>query len=268
MILALLLTAFLSVGSVFLPGLIAPASRMLHVLGTPFRAAATAFADRVEAVWDYSFRYQALKDRVETLEAQVAEMAEENRTAEDALEENVRLRELLELRQARNDLTFESATITGRSGNSWESVMTISKGTSSGIRVDMCVVTENGYLVGIVTDAGANWATVTTLIDPGTSLGALVDESAENVILNGELDAMIQGQCRLSYVSMDAELAVGDTVLTSGLGGIYPAGLPIGTVIETGVTASGMERYALVEPLAHLGELKQVFVIKAFDTVE
>ena len=268
MILALLLTAFLSVGSVFLPGLIAPASRALHVLGTPFRAVATAFAARVEAVYDYAFRYQALKDRVEVLEAQVAEMAEENRTAEDALAENERLRELLQLRQARNDLTFESARITKWSGNSWESVMTISKGTTSGVQLNMCVVTENGYLVGVVTDVGPNWATVTTLIDPGTSLGAMVDETSENAILTSDLDAMSQGLCRLSYVDMSAQLAVGNTVLTSGLGGVVPAGLPIGTVTETGVTASGMERYALVEPLAQLKELKQVFVIKAFDTVE
>lgn len=267
-IIALLLTAAISVGSVFLPNLTAPATHVLGVLGTPFRAAASFFTDRVEAAYDYAFRYQALVDRVARLEAQVAEMSEENRTAQSALEENQRLRDLLDLRQARADFVFESASVTGRSSTSWASTLTISKGSSSGVERDMCVVTENGYLVGVVTDVGPNWATVTTLIDPDTSMGAMVVRTEDAAILSSDLDSMSQGRCRLTYLDSGATLAEGDTVVTSGLGGVYPSGITVGTVLEEGYTISGMERYAVVAPAADLGGLRQVFVIKDFDVVE
>ena len=267
-VLALLLAAFISVGSIFVPNLVAPASRALGVLGTPFRALAGAFADRVEAAYDYAFRYQAMENRLEELEAQVAEMADENRTAEEALAENERLRELLELRQARTDLVFESARITGHSANSWESTYTISKGTTCGIQVNMCAVTEHGYLVGVVTEAGPNWATIATVLDPSTSIGATVEETGDAAILTSDLDDMSQGYCRLSYVDAEAELSAGDTVLTSGLGGVFPAGIAVGTIVEEGTSTSGMERYATIKPSAQLDELEQVVVIKAFDIVD
>ena len=265
---ALLLTAIISLSSVFLPGLTRPVRHAFTVLGTPFRAVSTYFVDKVEAAYSYAFSYRTLQQRVDELEQQVADMAEENRTARAALEENERLRELLKLSQKRNDLTFEMASVTARGSNSWDSTLTISKGTSDGVETGMCVITETGSLVGVVSDAGGSWATVTTLIDPAISMGACVEESSENCILTGDLNAMSRGLCCLSYLEPDAVLAEGDTVLTSGLGGVYPAGIVIGTVQEEGLASSGMERYAMVQPAADLDALEQVFVIKAFDVVE
>lgn len=268
LIVALLLTAGISVGSVFLPDLTGPARRVLGVLGTPFRAAATFVTDKIQAGYDYLFQYQALQERVAELEAQLAEMGEENRQAQSALEENERLRDLLKLRQAHRDFTFESATVTGRSATSWDSTLTLSKGASSGIEVDMCVVTEHGALVGVITEVGTNWATVTTLIDPEIRIGAAVSETGDAAVLTSDLDHMSQGTCALSYLSSSATLEAGDEVVTSGLGGVYPSGILIGTVTEVGETASGMERYAVVEPAVALDDLKQVFVITSFDVVE
>lgn len=268
LIVALLLTAAISLGSVFLPNLTAPATHVLGVMATPFRAVATFFTDRVEAAYDYAFRYHAMQNRLAELENQVAEMSEENRQAQAALEENQRLRELLGLQQAHSDFVFVSAAVTGRSASSWSSTLTLSRGSAAGLAEDMCVVTEQGWLVGVVTDVGPNWATVATLVDPQISLGARVERTGDAAILTSDLDHMSRNTCRLSYLSSDAALKAGDTVTTSGLGGVYPAGLTVGTVIEEGTTASGMERYAVVEPSVQLGELKQVFVIQAFDVVE
>lgn len=268
LIIALLLTAGISVGSVFVPNLTGPARRVLGVLGTPFRAVATFVTDKIQGAYDYAFSYGALQDRVKELEAQVAQMGEENRRAQTALEENERLRDLLDLRQAHRDFTFESATVTGRSATSWSSTLTISKGTSCGVEKDMCVVTENGELVGVISEVGANWATVSTLIDPNISLGASVVETEDAAILTSDLDSMSQGLCRLSYLSSSAELKEGNEVVTSGLGGVYPSGIVIGRVVEQGTTSSGMERYALVQPAVVLEDLKQVFVVTSFDVVE
>lgn len=268
LIIALLLTAAISVGSVFVPNLTGPAARALGVLGTPFRAAATFVTGKIQAAYDYAFQYQAMQERLAELEGQVAEMEEENRRAQTALEENERLRDLLDLRRAHRDFTFESATVTGRSATSWSSTLTIGKGSSCGIQEDMCVVTEHGALVGVISEVGPNWATVTTLIDPAISIGALVSRTEDAAILTSDLDSMSQGMCTLSYLPSSAGLEAGDEVVTSGLGGVYPSGILIGRVVEEGETTSGMEHYALVEPAVELEDLKQVFVVTSFDVVE
>ena len=268
LVVAVLLTAAIGIGSAFVPGLTAPVQRALGVLATPFRAAASFFVDRVEAAYDYAFRYQSLKNRVAELEEQVADMEEENRRAQSALEENDRLRDLLKLKKAHSDFTLVSANVTARSATSWSSTLTLSKGSGDGIAAEMCVVTATGELVGVVTETGANWSEVTTIIDPSISLGARVSPSQDAAILTSDLDRLSRGECALSYLDSDAELSEGDTVLTSGLGGVYPAGLTIGTVAEEGTTSSGMERYAVVTPAADLGALGEVFVITAFDVEE
>ena len=268
LVVAVLLTAAIGIGSAFVPGLTAPVQRALGVGATPFRAAASFFVDRVEAAYDYAFRYQSLKNRVAELEEQVADMEEENRRAQSALEENDRLRDLLKLKKAHSDFTFVSANVTARSATSWSSTLTLSKGSGDGIAAEMCVVTATGELVGVVTETGANWSEVTTIIDPSISLGARVSPSQDAAILTSDLDRLSRGECALSYLDSDAELSEGDTVLTSGLGGVYPAGLTIGTVAEEGTTSSGMERYAVVTPAADLGALGEVFVITAFDVEE
>ncbi|MCD8383856.1 MAG: rod shape-determining protein MreC, partial [Clostridiales bacterium] len=115
---------------------------------------------------------------------------------------------------------------------------------------------------------GLNWATVVTVIDPDTSMGALVFSTGEDGLLEGDLTLMLEGACRLSYLSTDSAIAVGDEVLTSGLGGVYPSGLVIGTVERVETTSSGVELYAVLRPAADLEALEEVFVIKEFDIVE
>lgn len=268
LVVAVLLTAVIGIGSVFVPGLTAPVQRVLGVAATPFRAAASFFVDRVEAGYDYAFRYRSMKNRVEELEQKVASMEEENRQAQSALEENDRLRQLLQLAKAHRDFTFVSANVTARSATSWSSTLTLSKGSNDGITTEMCVVTATGELVGVVTETGANWTEVTTIIDPSISIGARISSSGDAAVLTSNLDCLTQGECALSYLDSDAELSVGDTVLTSGLGGVYPSGLTIGTVAEEGTTDSGMERYAVITPAADLGALGEVFVITGFDVEE
>lgn len=265
---ALLLTVAVRLGSTFTPELTAPVFRGMGTLATPFRSAAAYVTDRVDAVYDYAFRYEELRARLTELEDEVARLREENRTAQGALEENRRLRALLGLRQAHADFVYEAAAVTGRTPSSWNYVLTIHAGSDAGVERDMCVVTQQGYLVGIVTETGPNWAEVTTLISPQISIGVRVEPTGDGAVLTSDLDHMSAGVCALSYLSSDAALAVGDTVVTSGLGGTYPAGLTVGTVTQTGTIPSGMERYAVVKPSVNLDELKQVFVIKAFDVVE
>ncbi len=266
LIAALALTGVISIGSAVLP--VNPLSNLLGILATPFRAAATAVISWGEGVYRYATEYEALQERVAELERELAEMEAANRESVSALEENERLRDLLELRQRRRDFVFESAAVTGRTSTSWEATLTISKGTAHGVAEGDSVITETGELVGVVDEAGLNWSTVTTIIDPDISVGATVFRTADSGILEGDLTLMTQGTCRLSYLSTQAELVSGDEVLTSGTGGLYPSGLVIGYIEGVYTDPSGLEQYAVLRPAADLDALAQVFVIKDFEIIE
>ncbi|MCD8126190.1 MAG: rod shape-determining protein MreC [Clostridiales bacterium] len=261
---ALFLAAGLTLGSAVVPNFTAPLTNLVGVIATPFRNGANSFFSWVEGVYDYAFRYEELQQKVADLEQEVAEMREENREAQDALDENERLRELLNLAEKRSDMIFEDATVTGRSTTSWESTLTLNKGSSSGVAVNQCVITETGNLVGVVAEVGTNWCTVVTIIDPDISVGAVVYRTNDSAMLESDLSTMSAGKCMLTYLSSEAQLIAGDEVLTSGETGIYPSGLVIGTVDEVRTDAAGIENYAIITPAVTFSELSEVFIVKEF----
>lgn len=268
LVIAVLLALITLVVTAFTGGVAAPISNAVNVVTTPVRNGLNAFVTWVEGVYDYSFQYEALKEENAQLKLRIAEMEEEIRQAESANTENDRFRNLLNFQARHKDFEMEPATVTAVGASNWESVFTISKGTSSGVAPDDCVVDEYGNFVGIVTEAGLNWSTVTTLIDTDTELGGLIGRTDGAAILEGDFTLMGQGRLKLSYLPENTELVAGDEILTSGMGGVYPPGLVAGSIESVHTDSSGMSRYAVVKPAADLGDLQQVFVIKSFDIVE
>ena len=179
-----------------------------------------------------------------------------------------RLRDLLELESQRRDLKTVSARVSERSVDNWSSTLTLNRGTSAGIAIGNCAIDQYGDLVGVVTDAGLNWCTVTTVLDTSSAIGAKVFRTEQVAVAQGQLSLMTQGQLSLTYLESAEDLISGDLVVTSGLGGYYPAGLTIGTVEELRTDADGLTQYAAVTPKAAIASLTQVFLITEFDVVE
>ena len=238
------------------------------IIASPFRAAGAAITSQVEEWVDYFTEFDALKAENEELRQALAEAEASIRQAEYDREENARLRELLGLREQRRDLTFESARIVERDYSNWSSMITVNKGTSHGVAVGDCAITEAGYLVGVVTDAGLNWSTVRTVIDSETSIGALVFRSGANALAQGDFSLMSQGRLRLEYLGADPDVMTGDLVVTAGLGDYYPSQLVIGYVEEVAASDDGLSQYAVIRPEADLAELEQVFIITDFTIVD
>ena len=245
-----------------------PISGALGVITTPVRGALNSFANWVENRYDYAFRYDALVEENEQLKQRVAELESLNRDSEDAIEENEVLRDILGLDQKRADFVWELATVTARGATNWASTLTLNKGSHHGVAAGNCVVDRYGNLVGIVDEVSLNWCTVITVIDPELEMGALVARTNSAAILEGDFTLMGQGKLKLSYLPETTLLLSGDEVLTSGMGGVYPAGLKVGTIDDILTAPSGMGRYAIISPSTDLDELRQVFIIKQFDIVE
>lgn len=238
------------------------------VIASPFRAAGSAVAGWFGGIGDHFDKVADLQQENDDLRAQVSDLERQLRQAQKDSEENQRLRDLLELQSQRHDLKTVSARITERSVSNWASTLTLTRGTSAGVAIGDCAIDEVGNLVGVVTDAGLNWCAVTTILDTTSSIGATVFRTEQVAVAQGQLGLMSEGQLALTYVDEPDKLIAGDLVVTSGLGGYYPSGLPIGTVTELRTDTGGLTQYAVLSPKADIGALTQVFLITEFDVVE
>lgn len=268
LVIAILLAAILAVFSAFGGGLADPVSNLLGIVTAPARSVAARFFDWTEGVYNYSFQYEELERENAQLKQQLAEMEQKAIEGEAASRENELLREALGLQQKRMDFDLDMASVTSRSASNWDSTLTISKGSLHDIAVGDCVIDQFGALVGIVEEVGTNWSTVSTIVDPDIEIGARVARTDSAAIAGGDFALMESGQLKLTFLPENTQLIAGDLVLTSGLNGVYPSGLIIGSITQLHTEVSGMSRYAVLEPRADLAGIKQVFIIKAFSIVE
>ena len=244
-----------------------PLANVANVIASPFRSAYTSVADWFNDKQNYYQDNTALKEENAALKKQLAEMEAAIRQAEKDSAENERLKQLLGLKAQRPDLTsdLQPAMITEHTVTNWTSSLTIDKGTRHGLEVNDCVISETGALVGMISEVGTNWATVLTLVDTDTSLGAQVFRTNDLGLAQGNFSLMGEKRLRLEYLPADCSLLGGDLVVTSGLGGFYPAGLVIGSVAEVQQDDSGATSYAILTPAVDFDALSEVFVIRSFD---
>ena len=235
---------------------------------SPFQKVAQALVSRVEGFYGWLFNYEMLMQENENLRAQIADLEQQVRDNELAKEENIKLRELLNLSQKHTDYVFESAKVVGWNASNWAHTFTISKGSEAGLEVGDAVVTEYGVLVGTVAELGSNWAIVDTVVDIGTSIGVLVGAEETSAMLLGDYTLMSSKYMKISFVAESGQVITGDIVVTSGAGGAYPQGLILGTVSSVHTEAAGQIEYAVVEPFTDLDALNQIFVIKDYQVIE
>lgn len=265
---ALILSVGLFAVSRYTEGRAGPIADAVNFLASPLRRGVAAVSNWIEGSYAYAFEYDTLIEENEALRLQVAELEEQARTGEAANRENERLRELLGLREARRDFELESATVVSRAASSWEATVSLSKGEIHGVSVGDCAVTETGLLVGMVSECGTNWCTVSLVIDSSVEMGGKLSRNDVTAILEGDFSLMTDGKLKLSYLPEDADLLAGDQVVTSGRGGVYPSDLIVGYVESVLTEPDGVSRYAVIVPAADFSSLKQVFLIKEFDIVE
>ena len=256
---AVLLAGVLMVGAYILG--YDPLSGALELLATPFRAASSAVAGWTQEQYDKSFRYEQAQAEIDALRRRVAELEQDAIAGQEAQRENERMRDLLGLAEQRPELQYRDAAVVRRASSNWTSDLTINRGTSGGVEAGDCVIDQYGHLIGVVTQADLNSSLVTTILDPTLELGGRIARTDEDAILKGDFSLMLEGLARLSYLPEEARLVTGDQVITSGLGGVYPPGLAVGTVRSLITEEDGLTRYAQVEPAADIGGGQYVYVI-------
>lgn len=224
------------------------AATPVRVLGSAVASPFTALGNVFSNLTASPETLEDLRRENEDLTAQLAQLSEAQETAD-------RLQGLLDLQSA-NQLESTAARIIGTSTDSWSRTVTIDKGSADGIAQNMPVANSGG-IIGQVTEVAANSATVRLLTDENSSISAMVQESRAQGMLEGQPD----GTLRLSYVDAAADVQVGDLVVTSGLGGVFPKGLLLGTVSSVEKADNALYYTIVVEPASATENNEEVLVI-------
>jgi len=249
-------------------GRASPVSNFVGMVLSPVQKGISNLWTNFHSFFDYINRYDELAEENQQLRNRIAELEKTLRDSGDALDENERLRKLLGLRQKHSDFKFESAEVIARDASNWASSVTISAGESVGVEVGDCVVSAEGFLVGFVSEVGLNWSTVTSLVDTDMEAGAIVERSHVEGIAEGDFSLMQESSLKMTYLSRGSDIIIGDLVLTSGEGGVFPKDLVIGTVTQVLTEQTGISEYAVIRPSVSLAEITHVYVVKSFDIVD
>lgn len=197
---------------------------------------------------------ERLKNENTNLQKQISDMKGLN-------DENEELRRMLKLSEKETRIDMVAASVVSKDPTNWFSTFTINRGADDGVEVNQPIVNSNRELVGQISRVGSDWAEVITILDPQSSVGAMIKRSKEIGIIEGNSALRYEGKCRLGYIARDTDIKQGDFVETSGLGGIFPKGLVIGVITEVYDENATMSKAAIVEPVTDIAKLNEVFVI-------
>jgi len=220
---------------------------------TPVEKLVSGAVRGVYGVWyDYADLRQARQESQGLLEEVSRLKLERHRLLEDAAEAR-RLRALVQFRDSTPSVTV-AARVIGSSASETSRVLFLDKGSESGLRPNMAVITAEG-IVGKVHRVFRGTAQVLVITDPDSGVGALLERSR----LHGALRGFGGFFCQLRYIANDEKVEPGDQVITSGEDRIYPKGLPIGVV--TSAKTGAVFKEIMVQPLARLNRLEEVLVV-------
>ncbi len=231
----------------------------------PFQWVGAKVGDGVSGFFSYFADMDDLMEELDSVKAENESLKNELIDAEIMADENAWLYHYLSIKEEHGDYSLCAASVIAASsasgeGGNYATELTLNRGTSSGVRAGMPVITPSG-LVGVVVEAGLNHCRVMTLLDTSVSVGAVTTRAAENGLCEGDYAQLHNGRATLKGLPEEADVAVGDIVVTSGRGSVYPYGIPIGRV--TGVSANAYSRTteAAIEPFTDFSDLTQVVIM-------
>ena len=227
---------------------------------SPFQNAVSWVGDKFVSVKTTVSDIMNVHEQNKALMAEVVELRAKNLAANEFEAENQRLRALLGYKESATQFDLIAARVIGREAASWSSTIVINRGSADGIANDMAVVTAMG-LVGHVTEAGVNSSKVQLILDPRSSVGTLVQRPASRVAGIVEGDINDPTAPRMVNIPKNSDVVVGDVVVTSGFGGVYPKGIVVGKIKDIQNEESGLLKYGVIETTVDFQKLEDVAII-------
>ena len=234
---------------------------------TPFQDITSGIGSWVENTTSSRREKTELLEENEKLREEVAALQADNQRLALYETENETLSGLLRIAQKYPQYASFGATIIAKNPGVFYDVFTIDSGSMDGIEANMVLVAPEG-LVGKVLESGATYAKGQSILDSRSSVPAMSLRTGDLGVVKGDCTLMNNGLCMMEYIDAEAEIAVGDEIVTSHLSDIYPPGLTIGKVLEIQSDANGLTKYAVIEPAVDLKHLDTLLVIDKNQTTD
>lgn len=228
-------------------------------ISRPIQVGFTNLKNKISGNDDFFKTMDELKKENKDLKGENEKLSETLREYEVIKAENEALKEKMNLTEKYSAYDTVSADVINKDVSNYGSNLVLNVGTKDGIKEKMTVISDQG-LVGYILKVSKNTSTVKVITDPASTVSCNISTTDESVICKGTLDN--NQTLRVTYIPIDTDLIVGDSVETSGVGQIYAKGIHIGIIKEIITTTNATDRYAIVEPAVDFSKLNTVLVIK------
>ena len=211
--------------------------------------------------FSYFESVKALKEENGRLQKQIGDLKYKLLEINTLEADNESLRIKLGIQEKYNHFSLLYADIIMRDYDNWKETFTINKGREDGLRVKQAVIAEGG-LVGYISKVNTNTSVVKTVLDPNVAIGVDIASINKNALIKGDFSLKNKGHLKLTYIPIDVEISISEIVYTSGIGGVYPKGIPVGNIIKVVNKKNEIDRYAVVEPLVDIENIKEVAILQ------
>lgn len=236
-----------------------PHRTLIGIITSPITTLGTNIKNSVSTFFAAYSNYEELLAENEKLKEEKADLIKRLEESYSLEVEVDRLEQLANILENTEKLDLVEASVVSVSTDGWISSFSINKGSLSGIKEKDVVIAAEG-LVGKVREVGPNWATVVTFTDPQIALGAKITRTEDTAMTEGTIELKAKGLCKLSYLNKNSSAIRGDLVETSGLGGLYPAGIVIGYIKDIKIDDNGLTKYAVIQPAVDFSNLRKVYI--------
>lgn len=226
---------------------------------SPFIKVTAALVQGTRNIWRDYVDLRHLREENKHLQGEVAVLQRRIDQLEEQSLETQRLQRLLAMRES-PQAGFLTARVVGKDATNWFKTILLDRGSQEGVRRNQPVLAPDG-LVGRVVEVTPTSAKVQLLTDPVSAVGGLVQRTRVTGIVSGNLGA----GARVRYLPLLADVVVGDEVVTSGMGGVFPKGIPVGRITAVERRSGALFQEASLQPLADLGRLEEVMILTALD---
>ncbi len=244
--------------------LTAAPQELLSVVLTPLQKVTSALSGGAASVWEKYTSIDDVMDRNEQLEAENAELRQQMVDYDRIKAENDAYKALARIQDTNSEASYVSAFVIGRDPLDEFGGFTLDQGSTDGVAVNDAIISDRGYLLGVVVEVDATSCKVMTILHPSFNAAGVISRTRENGIITGSADYAADGQCVLTNLDRATEARKGDQVITTGLGGVFPANLLMGTVQEVVPEQSGKSSSAVILPGADPRTVKHVFIITEY----
>ena len=244
--------------------LTAAPQELLSVVLTPLQKVTSALSGGAASVWEKYTSIDDVMNRNEQLEAENAELRQQMVDYDRIKAENDAYKALARIQDTNSEASYVSAFVIGRDPLDEFGGFTLDQGSTDGVAVNDAIISDRGYLLGVVVEVDATSCKVMTILHPSFNAAGVISRTRENGIITGSADYAADGQCVLTNLDRATEARKGDQVITTGLGGVFPANLLVGTVQEVVPEQSGKSSSAVIRPGADPRTVKHVFIVTEY----